>query len=276
MTTEACKHGSEIDSKILINLHENQGGTGRHRCPTCAYQLGYTIGGSKRFNSYSEFISSEQGEIEECPEGTIVPKDYLLITGDNQGGAGRHKCCNCAFKIGFEDALNTKQKLEQTVEITLNLKTKPSIKKIVPTKSTIKEYKGFDYEASNNMKKFIGDIGEELILLYEQSLPHNRNSKNRIRHIAKEIGDGPGYDILSFDPDGTPRYIEVKTTTSGKRSPFFISINERNFLTNNDNTYIYRVYDLSLDNKQVSFFILSKEDIVQLNYQAQIFKVIFE
>ena len=81
---------------------------------------------------------------------------------------------------------------------------------------------------------------------------------------------------MSFDEDGIPRYIEVKTTTSGKRSPFFISINERNFLTNNDNTYIYRVYDLSLDKKQASFFILSKEDIVQLNYQGQIFKVVFE
>ncbi|HCF55246.1 MAG TPA: DUF3883 domain-containing protein [Bacillus sp. (in: Bacteria)] len=39
-------------------------------------------------------------------------------------------------------------------------------------------------------------------------------------------GDGVGFDISSFDLDDNPKYIEVKTTSGGKRTPFMISANE--------------------------------------------------
>jgi len=41
-----------------------------------------------------------------------------------------------------------------------------------------------------------------------------------------EDGDGAGYDIESFEPDGRPRLIEVKTTNGWERTPFDISRNE--------------------------------------------------
>jgi hypothetical protein len=34
----------------------------------------------------------------------------------------------------------------------------------------------------------------------------------RVRWISEEEGDGAGYDIASFRPDGQTRLIEVKTT----------------------------------------------------------------
>jgi hypothetical protein len=48
----------------------------------------------------------------------------------------------------------------------------------------------------------------------------------RVRWVSDEDGDGAGYDISSFEPDGTPRLIEVKTTTGWDRTPFHISRNE--------------------------------------------------
>jgi hypothetical protein len=44
--------------------------------------------------------------------------------------------------------------------------------------------------------------------------------------MSEEDGDGAGYDIASFAPDGRPRLIEVKTTNGWERTPFHISRNE--------------------------------------------------
>ena len=42
------------------------------------------------------------------------------------------------------------------------------------------------------------------------------------------MGDGAGYDILSFDTRGEMRLLEVKTTMGGERTLFFITDNELN------------------------------------------------
>lgn len=47
-----------------------------------------------------------------------------------------------------------------------------------------------------------------------------------IRHVAELEGDGAGYDILSFEPDGREKYVEVKTTVSGPVAPFHVTRNE--------------------------------------------------
>ena len=41
-----------------------------------------------------------------------------------------------------------------------------------------------------------------------------------------EEGDGAGYDILSYEPDGAERFLEVKTTNGSARTPFFLTRNE--------------------------------------------------
>jgi hypothetical protein len=45
----------------------------------------------------------------------------------------------------------------------------------------------------------------------------------RIRHVAQMEGDGAGYDVLSFNQDGTVKYIEVKTTRGAAETAFFMS-----------------------------------------------------
>ena len=49
---------------------------------------------------------------------------------------------------------------------------------------------------------------------------------HKVRWVSEEDGDGAGYDIGSFAPDGQSRLIEVKTTNGWERTPFHISRNE--------------------------------------------------
>lgn len=47
-----------------------------------------------------------------------------------------------------------------------------------------------------------------------------------VRWVSHVDGDGAGYDIASFTPQGRTRLIEVKTTNGWERTPFHISRNE--------------------------------------------------
>lgn len=64
----------------------------------------------------------------------------------------------------------------------------------------------------------------------------------QVQWLADEA-DGHGYDIGSFDPDGTPIQIEVKTTTRDRDTPFFVSRNEVSVSKIKGDTYrLHRVY----------------------------------
>lgn len=65
----------------------------------------------------------------------------------------------------------------------------------------------------------------------------------RVRWLAGE-GDGHGFDISSFDADGSSICIEVKTTTRGSDAPFFVSDNEVRVSSEKSASYrLYRVFN---------------------------------
>ena len=52
-----------------------------------------------------------------------------------------------------------------------------------------------------------------------------------------------GFDIRSFDADGSDRMIEVKTTNFGARTPFFVTANELRVSERNSGRYhLYRLF----------------------------------
>jgi hypothetical protein len=61
-------------------------------------------------------------------------------------------------------------------------------------------------------------------------------------HIAELEGDGAGYDVRSFELDGTPRFIEVKTTRGGKQEDFTCHRMKSHSLTTNRLNSIYIEY----------------------------------
>ncbi|NLY47208.1 MAG: DUF3883 domain-containing protein, partial [Tissierella sp.] len=115
-------------------------------------------------------------------------------------------------------------------------------------------------------QKILGFSGELMVLNFEREKLISNGMKHlaeKVRHVSEEDGDGAGYDILSFEVDGTEKYIEVKTTTSGETTPFIITKNEVLFSKlYSSNYYLYRVYNFDKRNSSGKLFII-KGDISQ-------------
>lgn len=87
----------------------------------------------------------------------------------------------------------------------------------------------YDVAERDARNRALGRAGEERVLAHERAslLAAGRTDlAERIRWVSHVDGDGAGYDILSFDTDGSDRLIEVKTTNGWERTPFHITRNE--------------------------------------------------
>jgi hypothetical protein len=87
----------------------------------------------------------------------------------------------------------------------------------------------YDVAERDARNKALGHAGEERVLAHERAnlLAGGRTDlADRIRWVSHVDGDGAGYDIHSFEPDGSNRLIEVKTTNGWERTPFHITRNE--------------------------------------------------
>lgn len=95
-------------------------------------------------------------------------------------------------------------------------------------------------------KQSLGLAGENFVMEFESRRLFAAGQKklaNKIEHVSQTQGDGLGYDILSFDENGKERLIEVKTTTFGKRTPFFITRNELSCSVHREEVFhLYRVF----------------------------------
>lgn len=126
-----------------------------------------------------------------------------------------------------------------------------------------------DFLGKARTLKKLGFAGELMVINYEkQNLTANgkENLALDVKHVSKEEGDGTGYDILSYEVDGTKKYIEVKTTTGKKTTPFMITANELKFSEiNSSNYFLYRVFDFDKKNQTGKLFIM-KGDISEILY----------
>ena len=104
-----------------------------------------------------------------------------------------------------------------------------------------------DYLAREARNQSLGRAGEEFVVHYERwrliQRGHGRLA-DRVEHTARDLGDGAGYDVLSFEEDGRERFIEVKTTAYAKETPFFISDGELSFASSHEMEFrLYRVFE---------------------------------
>ena len=77
--------------------------------------------------------------------------------------------------------------------------------------------------------KKIGDVGEKRVVEHERQRLADVGRTDlsaRVRWLADE-GERPGYDVLSFNEDGTQRWIEVKATTGKQLSVVDLTEGER-------------------------------------------------
>ena len=104
----------------------------------------------------------------------------------------------------------------------------------------------FDPVERDHHNRALGKAGEEFVFHVERSrltAQQRPDLARRVRWVAAEDGDGAGYDILSFDPRGQERLLEVKTTNGSVRTPFFLTRNEHDLsLERPEEWRIYRVH----------------------------------
>ncbi len=126
----------------------------------------------------------------------------------------------------------------------------------------------FDPAKRDERNRTLGLKGEEFVFRAEQNqlkAEGRDDLARKVRWVSQEDGDGAGFDILSFDPSGNERLLEIKTTLGHQRTPFYISENERSLSAERpDGFRLVRLYDFA---RTPRAFRLKPplEDIVALN-----------
>ena len=104
----------------------------------------------------------------------------------------------------------------------------------------------FDPVERDHRNRSLGRAGEEFVVDLERRRLTGADRSDlarKVRWISAEEGDGAGYDVLSFNPTGRERLLEVKTTNVSARTPFFLTRNERAVATERPADWcIYRVH----------------------------------
>ena len=143
--------------------------------------------------------------------------------------------------------------------------------------------KDLNYARRHKNLKIIGDNGELLAIEVERNrlIAEGRaDLADKIEHVAHTIGDGLGYDILSFEKNGTEyceKYIEVKSTTGGKNKPFDITANEVEVSEEKGNQYcIYRFYGLSSTAKEIRYYECRGSVKDNFNLEATAYKAYYK
>lgn len=129
--------------------------------------------------------------------------------------------------------------------------------------------------------KKLGTDGEQWVVELEREKLRRAGRSDlagRIDHVALRLGDGYGYDLLSFDAEGHELHIEVKTTKSGRSTPFALTPNElRTSLADPSTFRLYRVFDYGLT---ASLYILEGDlepflELTPTQYSARLKQRVF-
>jgi hypothetical protein len=115
-----------------------------------------------------------------------------------------------------------------------------------------------NYLEIESRNRQLGLAGELFAARFEERRLASAGRKDlaaRIEHVSTTLGDGLGYDISSFEADGRPRLIEVKTTSFGALTPFYLSKNE--LAASAQLVDHYRLYRIFNFRKRAQFFALA-------------------
>lgn len=125
----------------------------------------------------------------------------------------------------------------------------------------------FDPVERDHRNRILGKAGEAFVVELERAVLAEANRVDlarKVRWVAAEDGDGAGYDVLSFEPDGRECLIEVKTTNGSARTPFFLRRNECALAK--ERPMDWRIYRVHLFAKNPRIFTISPplEGVVNL------------
>lgn len=145
-------------------------------------------------------------------------------------GVGRFLALKGQFVLGVAAAAPAK--VAEATTLWIGPPPQPSPDDEKETKALRRLVRKFDPAERDARNRALGKQGEELVLGHERGRLVSAGRNDLVRKLewtSEERGDGAGYDIRSFELDGSDRLIEVKTTNGSVLTPFFLSENERAF-----------------------------------------------
>jgi hypothetical protein len=126
----------------------------------------------------------------------------------------------------------------------------PALMPVAPRKADIERIiRKFNPVERDFRNRKLGRDGEELVFHHERQRLQQLDRPDlarKVQWISEELGDGAGYDILSFDVHGKERLLEVKTTVGADTTPFYITRNELSLAGERPDAFrLCRVFDFS-------------------------------
>jgi hypothetical protein len=145
-----------------------------------------------------------------------------------------------------------------------------------PTRARTRAGRHVDYGKLQEESRRVGALGEELVVDYERKRLRDAGHldlADNVQWVARDIGDGLGYDVQSFELSGQDLYIEVKATSLAAETPFYFSSAELDFARRH--LQAYALYRVSQVDDSPQFFVLRGPDITNLEmvpvtYQARL------
>lgn len=160
----------------------------------------------------------------------------------------------------------------------------PSVKTLLKVESSeprVRLPRKVDFASRDESNRKLGRAGEQWVIEFEHRRLINDGFAelfHRLDWVSDRLGDGAGYDILSYDGPSQPRYIEVKTTNGAHASSFIISRNELDFSREVDDAFfLYRLFQFR---ESPALYILQGDVSRQLNlepidYRASFKRLVF-
>ena len=115
-----------------------------------------------------------------------------------------------------------------------------------------------DYLEREARNQQLGEAGELFVINFERARlmrAGKASLADRIEQVSATEGPSAGFDIRSFEENGSDRFVEAKTTKYGMYTPFFVTPNELAF--SRDNAANYHIYRLFHFGETPRFFTLS-------------------
>ena len=126
---------------------------------------------------------------------------------------------------------------------------RPSVEGGIKSTKRVRLPRKFDYAAREELNRTLGHSGESWTVGFETTRLSDEGRPdlaNKIDWISDRLGDGAGYDIMSFDKSEVARFIEVKTTNGNARTPFIVTRNELEFSEEMEDAFcLYRVFEFA-------------------------------
>lgn len=115
-----------------------------------------------------------------------------------------------------------------------------------------------DFAEKDAANRRLAKLGEEFVFNLERHRLKEEGRDDlalRVQWVSQSIGDGLGFDILSFDEaDDSERMLEVKATGLGKFFPFYVTVNEVRCSDDIPSQYhLFRVFNMG---RETQIYIL--------------------